>query len=229
MRFLLITQDKIRAHHLHTVFLENNNVLDIKYEHCETFRAYPKYKESYNPQAVILDVTPYSISVAIRFLLSVIKWASHIPVVSLTRDCWQDKVLLLRAGAVDCHSYIEDARLLSARLDTITRRNHGFFSEILKIEPFQYDLRKRKFSVDGFEIKLTPFESLIIEVLMRNKGRVLNKAEILLQFRMDPGGEKNHSFEVIIARLRQKISVWYPDFCYVIRNIRGQGYIFEVN
>lgn len=93
---------------------------------------------------------------------------------------------------------------------------------MLEVGDLALDPAKRRFTVDGDPVALTPTEMSIIELLMRRAGDVVSKAEILdscWDWAFD--GDVN-IVEVYIRYLRRKIDIPYDR--KHIETVRGAGY-----
>ncbi|WP_295555284.1 winged helix-turn-helix domain-containing protein [uncultured Hyphomicrobium sp.] len=112
---------------------------------------------------------------------------------------------------------------LLARLNALARRPHLKGEETrLKVGDLALDLITRKVYRGSTEIDLQPREFRLLEVLMRNKGRVVTRTMLLERvwsFHFDP---KTSVVETHISRLRTKIDK--PFATELIHTIRGAGY-----
>lgn len=112
---------------------------------------------------------------------------------------------------------------LLARLNALARRPHLKGEETrLKVADLSLDLITRKVYRGTTEIELQPREFRLLEVLMRNKGRVVTRTMLLERvwsFHFDP---KTSVVETHISRLRAKIDK--PFGTELIHTIRGSGY-----
>ncbi|MFN0217730.1 MAG: winged helix-turn-helix domain-containing protein [Hyphomicrobium sp.] len=112
---------------------------------------------------------------------------------------------------------------LLARVNALARRPHiKDENGRLKIGDLDMDLIARKVMRAGHEIDLQPREFRLLEVLMRNKGRVVTRTMLLERvwsFHFDP---KTSVVETHISRLRAKIDK--PFDREMIHTVRGSGY-----
>jgi two-component system OmpR family response regulator len=112
---------------------------------------------------------------------------------------------------------------LMARVHALARRPHMKEEETkLKVADLEMDLISRKVTRAGEEIELQPREFRLLEVLMRNKGRVLTRTMLLERvwsIHFDP---KTSVVETHISRLRSKIDRQFGRD--LIHTIRGSGY-----
>ena len=112
---------------------------------------------------------------------------------------------------------------LLARINALARRPPLRGEEtVLMVGDLQLDLVRRTVVRRGERIELQPREFRLLEVLMRNKGRVLTRTMLLERvwdFHFDP---KTSVVETHISRLRAKIDK--PFDTELIETIRGTGY-----
>ncbi len=134
-----------------------------------------------------------------------------------------DRVDGLEAGGDDYLVKPFSFSELLARLNALARRPHLKGEETrLKVGDLALDLITRKVCRGGVEIDLQPREFRLLEVLMRNKGRVVTRTMLLERvwsFHFDP---KTSVVETHISRLRTKIDK--PFATELIHTIRGAGY-----
>jgi len=79
---------------------------------------------------------------------------------------------------------------------------------------------KRKAQWRGREVHLTSIEFNVLEVLMRNAGRVVSKDEISEQALGRPLARFDRSIDVHLSSIRQKLG----EGARLIRTVRGLGY-----
>jgi len=112
---------------------------------------------------------------------------------------------------------------LLARVHALARRPHMKEEETkLRVADLEMDLITRKVTRAGEDIDLQPREFRLLEILMRNKGRVLTRTMLLERvwsFHFDP---KTSVVETHISRLRGKIDKQFGR--ELIHTVRGSGY-----
>lgn len=117
---------------------------------------------------------------------------------------------------------------LLARVNALGRRPHLKGEESrLKAGDLEMDLISRKVTRAGEDIDLQPREFRLLEVLMRNRGRVVTRTMLLERvwsFHFDP---KTSVVETHISRLRAKVD--RPFARELIHTIRGSGYSLNDN
>lgn len=147
-----------------------------------------------------------------------------IPIIFLTAlGGVDDRVDGLDAGGDDYLTKPFAFSELLARINALSRRPHLKGEETrLKVGDLALDLITRKVYRGSAEIDLQPREFRLLEVLMRNKGRVVTRTMLLERvwsFHFDP---KTSVVETHISRLRSKIDK--PFATELIHTVRGSGY-----
>ncbi|MBW8638009.1 response regulator transcription factor [Hoeflea sp. WL0058] len=149
---------------------------------------------------------------------------SQLPVIFLTAlGTVEDRVDGLNAGSDDYLVKPFHFSELMARINAIIRRpNGGNEQTTLQVHDLELDLLSRTASRGGQTIELQAKEFGILEVLMRNAGRVVTKTMLLEQvwdFSFDPG---TTIVETHISRLRAKIDK--PFNVPLLHTTRNIGY-----
>jgi DNA-binding response OmpR family regulator len=149
------------------------------------------------------------------------------PVLMLTaRTEVGDRVNGLDAGADDYLPKPFAFRELMARLRALTRRGiESLDADRLEAGGLSLDLRRRRAEYDGRTIDLSPTELALLEVLMRNEGRVLSQAQIMDHVWGYDSWPESNLAAVYVTYLRRKFKqIGVP---IQIRAIRGVGYVLE--
>ena len=145
------------------------------------------------------------------------------PVLMLTaKDGELDEAEALDTGADDFLSKPFSFVVLMARLRALIRRGTGERPTVLEVGDLRLDPAKRTVFRGGDEITLTPREFSMLEYLIRHKGDVLPKLDILQNvwdwaFEGDP-----NIVEVYVGYLRKKIDA--PFDRKALQTVRGVGY-----
>ena len=171
-------------------------------------------------QIVVLDVMMPKVD-GIE-ALRLIRQASRVPVIMLTaRGDDVDRIVGLELGADDYVPKPCTPRELVARLRAILRRAQpGADGGPLEIGGVALWPEKRRVQWRGRELPLTSIEFNVLEVLMRNAGRVVSKHEISEQALGRPLARFDRSIDVHLSAIRQKLG----DGARMIRTVRGLGY-----
>jgi DNA-binding response OmpR family regulator len=171
-------------------------------------------------QIVVLDVMMPKVD-GIE-ALRLIRQTSQVPVIMLTaRGDDVDRIVGLELGADDYVPKPCTPRELVARLRAILRRAQpGAEGGPLEIGGVALWPEKRRVQWRGRELPLTSIEFNVLEVLMRNAGRVVSKSEISEQALGRPLARFDRSVDVHLSSIRQKLG----DAARLIRTVRGLGY-----
>lgn len=141
------------------------------------------------------------------------------PVLILTaRDALDQRVEGLRLGADDylCKPFalIE----VAARLEALVRRSHGKTRSELRHGPVTLDPSSLVATLNGETLALKPKEFALLELLMRNAGRVLPRKLIEEKLYTWDDDVSSNAVEVHVHHLRRKLG------SHFIRTVHGIGY-----
>jgi two-component system, OmpR family, response regulator len=152
-----------------------------------------------------------------------IRQSSRVPVIMLTaRGDDVDRIIGLELGADDYVPKPCTPRELTARLRAILRRMQPQSETGGPLTASELVLwpEKRRVEWRGRPIELTSMEFNVLEVLMRNAGRVVSKKELSEQALGRPLARFDRSVDVHLSSIRQKLG----DASALIHTVRGQGY-----
>ena len=144
-----------------------------------------------------------------------------------------DKILGLNIGADDYITKPFNLLELIARVKSNLRRymNLGNFSnesvqDILKSGGLELNTSTKEVKVDGAMVKVTPIEYRILELLLRNKGRVFSIDEIYEKVWKEESFNVENTVAVHIRRIREKIEI-NPKEPRYLKVLWGIGYKIE--
>jgi len=145
-----------------------------------------------------------------------------VPVIMLTaRDEEPDRVAGLEVGADDYVVKPFSPRELTARIKAVLRRagRAPESGDVLELGPLRVARGAREVTVDGAEVQLTQREFELLEYLVRHRGQVVTRDQLLESVWgfVSPG--ETRTVEVHVASLRKKLG--RPE---LIRTVRGVGY-----
>ena len=155
---------------------------------------------------------------------------SNVPIIMVTaKDSEVDKVVGLELGADDYVTKPFSSRELVARVRAVLRRQ-GVGDEqptgVVEAGPVRIDIDRHAVSVRGSQVNMPLKEFDLLELLMRNAGRVLTRAQLIDRvWGADYVGDTK-TLEVHIKRLRAKVEE-DPGNPVLIQTVRGLGYRFE--
>jgi two-component system alkaline phosphatase synthesis response regulator PhoP len=218
---ILIVEDEVRIVRTLRLYLEQAGFA-VTAVH-DGAQAVPAFRQE-RPSLVLLDLNlpgqdGLDICRSLRRL-------GNIPIIMLTaRTEEMDKLIGLELGADDYISKPFSPREVVARVRAVLRRTQGALakSEILQAGPLQLDLAAYRVSIDGQLLDLTQTEFEILATLMRHKGRVLNRAQLLEAVQGVAYGELERVIDQHIKNVRRKLKDAVGNLP-IIQTIYGVGY-----
>ena len=182
-----------------------------------------------HPDVVLLDLGLPDLD-GVEVIRGLRGW-TQIPIIVLSaRQGSEDKVEALDAGADDYVTKPFGMDELLARLRAAVRRGMPAAPEdpVVRTAAFTVDLAaKRVTDASGEDVRLTPTEWQVLEVLARNPGRLISQRQ-LLQEVWGPGyATQTHYLRVYLAQLRRKLEP-EPGRPRFLRTEPGLGYRLEV-
>ena len=153
---------------------------------------------------------------------------TDVPILVLSgRSDSADKVEALDAGADDYVTKPFETDELLARLRAISRRSAADEDEpTVRLGDVVVDLAAHRVSRGSETIHLTPTEWHLLEVLLRNPGRLLRRRWLLAEV-WGPGYESAHgNLRLYMAQLRQKIEAESSSPRYLLTE-PGMGYRYH--
>jgi two-component system KDP operon response regulator KdpE len=181
----------------------------------------------HHPDVVILDLGLPGID-GIEVVRGLRGWTS-VPIIILSaRGSEADKVVALDAGADDYVSKPFGMAELLARLGAALRRSAPAAAEspVVATADFRMDLAARRVTDrDGAPVRLTPTEWGLLEVLVRNAGRLVTHRHLLREVWGPAYGEESNYLRVHMANLRRKLEPNPAQPRYLLTE-PGMGYRF---
>jgi two-component system, OmpR family, response regulator RegX3 len=156
---------------------------------------------------------------------------SHVPIIMVTaRDSEIDKVVGLEIGADDYVTKPYSPRELVARIRAVMRRQAPDAGDqtppTLSAGPVRMDVDRHVVTVSGAAVQFPLKEFELLELLLRNAGRVLTRGQLIDRvWGADYVGDTK-TLDVHVKRLRSKIEP-EPSTPRHIVTVRGLGYKFE--
>lgn len=157
---------------------------------------------------------------------------SSVPVIMLTaKDSEIDKVVGLEIGADDYVTKPYSSRELLARIKAVLRRQaepEQLVPSTLEAGPVRMDVERHVVTVNGAQASLPLKEFELLEILLRNTGRVLTRMQLIDRVWGSDYVGDTKTLDVHVKRLRAKIE---PDPAAPrhIVTVRGLGYKFEAD
>ena len=160
------------------------------------------------PDIVVLDLGLPDVD-GLEVIRHLREWTA-VPIIVLSaRGQESDKIAALDAGADDYLSKPFGVGELLARVRVALRHaarvSHDTDSPVFALDELQVDLARRRVSVRGAEIHLTPIEYRLLTTLVRHAGRVVTHRQLLREVWGQPYSEQTHYLRVFMGTLRRKL------------------------
>ncbi len=155
---------------------------------------------------------------------------SNVPVIMLTaKDSEIDKVVGLELGADDYVTKPYSSRELLARIKAVLRRQaepEELVPTTLEAGPVRMDVMRHVVSVGGAQTSFPLKEFELLEMLLRNAGRVLTRIQLIDRVWGSDYVGDTKTLDVHIKRLRAKVEADPANPAHIL-TVRGLGYKFE--
>ncbi len=159
-----------------------------------------------------------------------LRQTSSVPIIMLTaRDSEVDKVVGLELGADDYVTKPFSQRELVARVRAVLRRRADPEDQggaTLEAGIVRMDVNRHRVTVDGVPVALPLKEFELLELLLRNAGKVLTRSQIIDRVWGSDYVGDTKTLDVHVKRLRAKLEP-EPAAPRYLMTIRGLGYKFE--
>jgi two-component system KDP operon response regulator KdpE len=157
------------------------------------------------PDVVILDLGLPGID-GLDVIRGLRGW-SQVPIIVLSvRERETDKVAALDAGADDYVTKPFGINELLARLRAALRRSGpGADVAVVETSDFRIDLAAKQITTNQGEVRLTPTEWHLVEVLARNRGRLVSQRQLLREVWGPQYVEAANYLRVFMAQVRRKL------------------------
>lgn len=135
-----------------------------------------------------------------------------------------DRILGLESGADDYLAKPFSLLELKARMQAIIRRKSGWKKDLINLGGFEIHLNQPLIAFNGEEVKLTKKEYILLQFMVINKNRVLNRfqlAEHLWGDHLEDDFQSNY-IDVHVKNIRKKLSA-FAEVTW-LETIRGLGY-----
>ncbi len=155
---------------------------------------------------------------------------SSVPIIMLTaKDSEVDIVVGLELGADDYVTKPYSSRELLARIRAVLRRRIDLEVDdggIVEVGGVRMDVERHSVSVEGREVSMPLKEFELLELLLRNAGRVLTRGQLIDRIWGSDYFGDTKTLDVHIKRIRSKIEQ-SPSEPIRLVTVRGLGYRFE--
>ena len=223
VKILLVEDENDIAEFVRNGLEENGYSVD----HCDNGNDGLERALSGSYDAILLDIMlPGRDGLSI---LKLLRQRKHtVPVIVLSaRGEVEERIEGLKLGADDYLPKPFYVAELLARLESVVRRSGGQGLSRLKAADLEVDLIEHRVWRSGEEVFVSPREYQLLAFLMRQKGRVLSRTQILEQvweYQFDPG---TNLVDACVRRLRKKVDDEREQA--LIETVRGVGYRFRAD
>jgi DNA-binding response OmpR family regulator len=157
------------------------------------------------PDAVVLDLGLPDMD-GVEVIEGLRGWSQAPVLVLSARANEHDKVLALDAGADDYVTKPFGMDELLARLRAALRRSpNGADAPVVETEDFAVDFAAKRATRRGEAVRLTPTEWHLLEVLVRNEGKLVPHRQLLQEVWGPRYETETHYLRVYVAQLRRKL------------------------
>ncbi|MEU4762726.1 response regulator [Actinosynnema sp. NPDC023794] len=180
------------------------------------------------PDVVVLDLGLPDVD-GTEVIAGLRGWTT-VPIIVLSaRVDSADKVEALDAGADDYVTKPFGMDELLARLRAAVRRSAVVEGEdaVVETASFTVDLAAKKVRREGVEVHLTPTEWGLLEILARNRGRLVAQKQLLQEVWGPAYAKETHYLRVYLAQLRRKLEPEPARPRHLVTE-PGMGYRFEL-
>ena len=220
MRILLVEDDRKLARALSTLLEEDGHTVETAHDGERGLEL-----GMGNPYDVMILDVMLPLMDGVQVCRTLRANEVNVPVLMLTaRTAVSDRVQGLDAGADDYLPKPFAFGELTARLRALTRRQvEARAGDRLQVYGIELDLLRRRAQYKGRTIDLSPTEFALLEVLMRNEGRVLTRTQILDHVWGYETWPESNLIPVYVTYLRRKFRRFAVPL--EIRSVRGVGYV----
>lgn len=147
---------------------------------------------------------------------------AHVLVLS-AKDMVEDRVLGLRLGADDYMVKPFSFDELCARLEALVRRSYRVKSPVVRVGDLEVNTAARRAWYGGREVRLTPREYGVLEILVLRAGEVVSRSDLWEHLYAFDSEAASNVVDVLVCSLRKKLGPQSPQD--LIRTRRGEGYM----
>ena len=180
----------------------------------------------HHPDVVVLDLGLPSLS-GIDVIHGLRGW-TDVPIIVLSaRDAERDKIAALDAGADDYVTKPFGMGELLARVRAALRRGAPATEQaVVATDAFVIDLAAKRVTNAAGEVRLTPTEWHLVEMLVRNAGKLVTQGALLREVWGPEYGRETNYLRVYMAHIRRKLEPDPANPRFFITE-PGMGYRFE--
>lgn len=221
MQKIVIAEDDSKLRCELEIFLNRNGYESVGLEHYD------------NTLDDILDIEPDLVLLDINlpnmdgeYILKEIRKVSDVPVIMITsRDNEIDELLSMNYGADNYVTKPFNTQILLAKIVAILKRTSNVAEkEQINCGKFILDVSKSRIEKSGKKIELTGNELKIIKYLVKHKGNIVSREDLMNYLWDSEAFIDDNTLTVNVTRVRNKLE--QLGVKHVIETKRGQGYLF---
>lgn len=220
MRILVVEDDQNLAKSLKRLLEKEGYAVDIAFTGNEAYEII--FGEEYD--LILLDLGLPEID-GIKLAEELRKEEKSTPIIMLTaRDTVNDKIIGFKAGADDYLVKPFEFDELLARIQALLRRPKSLVPILLKADTLTVDVQSKTAKRNDRQLNLTAKEYSLLEYLIRNKGILLTKQQIIDHVWNNDLDPFSNTVDVYVGYLRSKIDKAFPKEMALLKTIKGMGY-----
>ena len=216
--FIIEDEEKIRVE-----LSEFLNRYDYEVSYSTNFENIVNIALKENPHVILLDINlPYYDG---YYICREIRKNSNVPIIVVTsRNSEIDELMSMNLGADDFITKPYNTQILLARISSIIRRTYqNLEAETFEFNGLKYNMSTSEMSFKDNKIELTKNESRILYTLMKSKGKIVSRNDLMKSLWQNDEFVDDNTLTVNINRLRKKIDGIGAEG--YLQTKRGQGYI----
>lgn len=218
MKNILIVEDNIELRNELKILLENNN---YQVTTITTFTDGVNRINQINPDLILLDLNIPNLNG--QLVLKELRKDSNVPVIIVTsKNTEVDEVVSMSYGADDYITKPYNPTILLLHIEAIFKRIDGE-SNIITYHNIKLNLSNGTIKNGEYELTLTKNEQKILYYLIKNKGHIVTRDDIINYLWDTEDFIDDNTLTVNINRLRKKLATIKLD--NIIETRRGEGYI----
>lgn len=218
MKNILIVEDNIELRNELKILLENNN---YQVTTITTFTDVVNRINQINPDLILLDLNIPNLNG--QLVLKELRKDSNVPVIIVTsKNTEVDEVVSMSYGADDYITKPYNPTILLLHIEAIFKRIDGE-SNIITYHNIKLNLSNGTIKNGEYELTLTKNEQKILYYLIKNKGHIVTRDDIINYLWDTEDFIDDNTLTVNINRLRKKLATIKLD--KIIETRRGEGYI----
>ncbi|WP_191603021.1 response regulator [Marinomonas algicola] len=224
MSRILIVEDEIKLAELVSAYLEQSG---YEHHHLDRGDIVVDYVKKEQVDLILLDLMLPGLD-GIE-ICKQIRQFSSVPIIMVTAKAEEiDRLIGLEMGADDYICKPFSPREVVARVKSNLRRVSLDKIEEPKTDGFELDVDRIRATYKGELIDLTTVEFQLLQLLIKEPGRVFGREIIMKSIYTDSRVVSDRTIDSHIKKLRKKISAIAPEL-NVIHSVYGAGYRFENN